>query len=206
MSYSLSVKYPKTENTSDDKLVSETRQELFLDQTAPDIIEKYNSFERQGYKIGVKLETSGDDNEKSPFDIANDLTTLGIDYVAKLKFIEKSNSGSYETVKELADKIEQHGSDKYTITAKLKIHEESTIDFAKESSWFSELDSQYSIQPDVKSSNVLELQAIYEDLLNSGYPVTLEIKPKGSATSDLATQLEAYPDDIGVLFTLKDAE
>ena len=165
----------------------------------------YEGYERSGYKVSVAYD-SGEVEDKTPFEIANDLDNLGIEYVAKLKFLEKSNSGTHEKIVELCEKIEQHGFYKYRVDVQLKIDEDSTVDINRETSWFAPDDTTYKVTPDVKSKNANELLGLYEDLRDSGYLVDIEIKPKNSKDEDFATKLNAFPDGTIIKFNLSDAE
>ena len=205
MAYTVITTFPKEDTQENEKLKTSTHKETIFDQELDQVLNLYEGYERSGYKVSVAYD-SGEVEDKTPFEIANDLDNLGIEYVAKFKFLEKSNSGTHEKIVELCGKIEQHGFYKYRVDVQLKIDEDSTVDINRETSWFAPDDTTYKVTPDVKSKNANELLGLYEDLRDSGYLVDIEIKPKNNKDDDFATKLNAFPDGTIIKFNLSDVE
>lgn len=206
MSYLVKTTYPKEETMelAEAKYTTTKKQEVKSEVELPDVIDMYNSYQRQGYTISVGFVAplESEDDDSTPFDVAERLTENGIDYKATLKI---KNSGTYEDIIQIAHIIEQHGFD-LAMNIKLTISEDSTVNIDDESTWMSADDAVFKVTPKAASTNIGDLRGLYDDL--SDYDVTIDIKPKAQSgdDDDFATQLEAYPDQTEITFTLKDAE
>lgn len=197
MGYLIKTKFPNQENFEDKKTTVIKHNEDFELETIDDVITLYNEYERQGYKINVKYESS---DEKSPFDIAHDFDMAGIAYKATLKLDVK---GDYQSIIDIAKIIEQHGFD-LSMDIKLKIDETSPVNLDDETTWMGD-GARYKVTPKVTSDNIEDLKGLYDDL-QSIAPI-INVKPKKqTSTEDFATQLRIYPDNTQIVFTLKESE
>lgn len=199
MGYIIKTKFPNQENFEGKKTTVIKHNEDFELETIDDVITLYNEYERQGYKINVKYESS---DEKSPFDIAHDFDIAGIAYKATLK-LDTKVKGDYQSIIDIAKIIEQHGFD-LSMDIKLKIDETSPVNLNDETTWMGD-GATYKVTPKVTSDNIEDLKGLYDDL-QSIAPV-INIKPKKqTSTEDFATQLRIYPDNTQIVFTLKESE
>ncbi len=199
MGYIIKTKFPNQENFEEKKTTVIKHNEDFELETIDDVITLYNEYERQGYKINVKYESS---DEKSPFDIAHDFDMAGIAYKATLK-LDTKVKGDYQSIIDIAKIIEQHGFD-LSMDIKLKIDETSPVNLNDETTWMGD-GATYKVTPKVTSDNIEDLKGLYDDL-QSIAPV-INIKPKKqTSTEDFATQLRIYPDNTQIVFTLKESE
>lgn len=199
MGYIIKTKFPNQENFEEKKTTVIKHNEDFELETIDDVITLYNEYERQGYKINVKYESS---DEKSPFDIAHDFDMAGIAYKATLK-LDTKVKGDYQSIIDIAKIIEQHGFD-LSMDIKLKIDETSPVNLNDETTWMGD-GATYKVTPKVTSDNIEDLKGLYDDL-QSIAPV-INIKPKKqTSTEDFATQLRIYPDNTQIAFTLKESE
>ena len=207
MTYTVITTYPKEDTQNSEKHTVATRKETVFEQDFSDVLDLYDQLERSGYTINVSFDTKEVD-EKTPFEIAQDLEQQGVDYTAKLTFLEKANQGSYEKIKDLSNKIEQHGFYKYRVDVQLKIADDSAVDLNREATWFDQNDTTYKLTPDVKSSNAAELMGLYDDLTQAGYYVNIDIKPKNKKDEDLdfSTRLRSFPNGTVVKFGLSESE
>lgn len=199
MGYLIKTKFPNQENFEDKKTTVIKHNEDFELETIDDVITLYNEYERQGYKINVKYESS---DEKSPFDIAHDFDMAGIAYKATLK-LDTKVKGDYQSIIDIAKIIEQHGFD-LSMDIKLKIDETSPVNLDDETTWMGD-GARYKVTPKVTSDNIEDLKGLYDDL-QSIAPI-INVKPKKqTSTEDFATQLRIYPDNTQIVFTLKESE
>ena len=199
MGYLIKTKFPNQENFEDKKTTVIKHNEDFELETIDDVITLYNEYERQGYKINVKYESS---DEKSPFDIAHDFDMAGIAYKATLK-LDAKVKGDYQSIIDIAKIIEQHGFD-LSMDIKLKIDETSPVNLDDETTWMGD-GARYKVTPKVTSDNIEDLKGLYDDL-QSIAPI-INVKPKKqTSTEDFATQLRIYPDNTQIVFTLKEQE
>lgn len=199
MGYLIKTKFPNQENFEDKKTTVIKHNEDFELETIDDVITLYNEYERQGYKINVKYESS---DEKSPFDIAHDFDMAGIAYKATLK-LDTKVKGDYQSIIDIAKIIEQHGFD-LSMDIKLKIDETSPVNLNDETTWMGD-GARYKVTPKVTSDNIEDLKGLYDDL-QSIAPI-INVKPKKqTSTEDFATQLRIYPDNTQIVFTLKESE
>lgn len=202
MSYDIKVKFPKIEEDTQDKVNVQTREEQYYDQEYDEVLDLYSRYEREGYKVSATFKTEGDVDYRV---IADTLEQSDVAYTASLKFQNNSNRGMYDDVQQIASITFQQGFD-FDVAAVLKINEESTVDFDHENTWFSE-DAVYQVKPKAKSKDLTELLPLYDRLIEAGYDVVFDIKPKSGITADdFAVRLAAYPAGTELTFKLKDAE
>jgi len=205
MGYDVTIVYPKEEqmNNEEHKFTTINKKEALGEMDTGDVISLVKQFERSGYVVIPTFTPSSEDQELSPFDIADELTTLGIDYKATLKC---KNSGPYSEASLLMKLIHSHGFDS-EVDIKLKINDDSPVDFDKESTWMDVDNTVYKVKPKAVSDNANELKGLYDTLDEKGYEVSIDIKPKkAKEDSDFETQLSAYPDETGIKLALKDSE
>ena len=127
-------------------------------------------------------------------------------FIPHTEFLNKSNRGSYDEVLPISQIAFQQGYD-YEVGVTLKINDESTVDFDKESTWFSPEDAIYIVKPKVSGKHLNEMVPIYERLLDQGFDVTFDIKPSSAETDDdFSKQLSAYPEGTEITMVLSDAE
>ena len=199
MGYIIKTKFPNQENFEEKKTTVIKHNEDFELETIDDVITLYNEYDRQGYKINVKYESS---DEKSPFDIAHDFDMAGIAYKATLK-LDTKVKGDYQSIIDIAKIIEQHGFD-LSMDIKLKIDETSPVNLNDETTWMGD-GATYKVTPKVTSDNIEDLKGLYDDL--QSIAPFINIKPKKqTSTEDFATQLRIYPDNTQIVFTLKESE
>lgn len=205
MGYDVSVIYPKEEqmNNEEHKFTTISKTEILGEMESDQIVSLVKQFERSGYMVTPAFAPPENEEEKSPFDIADELTTLGVDYKATLKC---KNKGSYSDAKTLVDLLYSHGFDS-DVDVKLKINDDSAVDFDNESTWMDMDDAIYKVKPKASSDNIAELKGVYDTLSDKGYDISIDIKPKKSKEeSNLDAQLSAYPDQTGVKLTLKESD
>ena len=118
------ISYPNEEQVQDSTEFIQKRQELVHEAEASSIMDRYESFLRQGYDVSPSIKLS-DEVELDPFEFAEKLEKAAISYKASLKFKNKSNQGTYDEVRKIAQMIESHGFD-FDVSIKLKINELST--------------------------------------------------------------------------------
>lgn len=203
MTYTVKTKFPKEITAREAKEIVNTHDESETDLDAEDVLALYAQYQQSGYNIkaAFKLQEDAD-----PVSIASKLDEHNIAYKATLKFVNKSNRGSYDEVLPISQIAFQQGYD-YEVGVTLKVNDESTVDFDKESTWFSPEDAIYIVKPKVSGKQLNEMIPIYERLLDQGFDVTFDIKPSGAETDDdFAQQLNAYPDGTEITMTLSDAE
>lgn len=207
MGYEVSVNYPKDEQMNSDArtFTVTSKTEILGELDTGDVISLYNNLERAGYVVTPTFTTTDESNEDaSPFDIANELAELGIDYKATLKC---KNKGTYDEAQILVRLINAHGFDA-EVDVKLKIHDESSVDFDKNNTWMDSTYTSYKVTPKAASTDANDLMGLYDTLQEKGYDVSIDIKPKKSTdeSSDFPTQLSAYPESTNIKFTLKDSD
>lgn len=197
------ISYPNEEQVQDSSEFIQKRQELVHEAAADSIMDRYESFLRQGYDVSPSIKLS-DEVELDPFEFAEKLEKSGIDYKASLKFKNKSNQGTYEEVRKIAQMIESHGFD-FDVSIKLKINDKSAINFDRESSWFGP-DAVYTISPKVTVDSIKELKGTYDDLVKMEVDVAVDIRPAKANESTFKTYLATFPEGSIVSMSLKDAE
>lgn len=205
MGYDVSVVYPKEEQMNNDekKFTTINKKEELGEMDMGDVIALAHQFERSGYTFTPTFVPPNEEQALSPFEIAEELTATGIDYKATLKC---KNSGSYSDAKTLMSFIHSHGFDA-EVDIKLKINDDSAVDFDKESTWMDSDNVVYKVKPKAASDNADELKGLYDTLSEKDYDVTVDIKPKNNKEeADFETQLSAYPNRTMVKLTLKDSE
>ena len=207
MTYNIKTVYPKEEqmNSNENTFTTTRKQELAGDKTYDDVLMAYETYQRQGYNVSTTITLPNEiDEEVSPFEIAERLTTSGIDYKATLKV---KNSGTYETAIELARIVERYAYD-FVMDIKMKINEDSPINIDNEASWMDTDYAVYKVTPKATATDINELKSLYEAIEELGYVSTIDIKPKKKSgdEDDFATQLSAYPEGAEITFTLKDSE
>lgn len=199
MTFNLTVKFPKQEEYNQNQEKTTNIKETFNNLSQEELIEIYNSFERQGYEIKVDFTETTKDFDV--FKTAEDFLMNDIDYKATLKFKNKSNTGSYEDIKNLAKIFDRHGFS-YDINIKLKINENSEIDFTKEDTWFG-LTPIYTLSPKVKVTDINDIKMLYTELSELSN-VEIKIKPKKTESKNFALELSNYPENSEITFTLQD--
>lgn len=207
MAYNIKTIYPKEEqmNSNENTFTTTRKQELAGDKTYDEVLNAYEDYQRQGYNVTTTITLPEEADETvSPFEIAERLTTSGIDYKATLKI---KNSGTYETAITLARTIERYAYD-FVVDIKMKINEDSPVNIDHESSWMDPDYVVYKVTPKASATDINELKGLYEAIEDLGYEPTIDIKPKKKSGSedDFATQLSAYPEGAEITFTLKDSE
>lgn len=208
MGYNVKTIFPKDEQMDDEnqKYITTRRTEVSANKNLTEVIEMYNQYQLSDYKVNVSFhpgQAASEDNEEvSPFDVAQQLTASGIDYKATLKV--NNSKGSYDDMLELAHRIESHGYD-FNVDIKLKVNDESPVNIEHETTWMGE-DAVYKVTPKASSLDIEELHGIYDDLKEQGYDVDIDIKPKKKSgeDDDFDTQLAAYPDGTEVVMSLQD--
>lgn len=204
MGYDVAVAYPKEEqmNNEEHKFTTINKKEELGEMDMGDVIELVKQFERSGYTVTPAFIPPNEEQALSPFEIADELTATGVEYKATLKC---KNSGSYSDAKTLVDLIHAHGFDA-EVDVKLKINDESPVDFDKEATWMDADNTVYKVKPKAASDNANELKGLYDTLDEKGYDVGIDIKPKKvKEESDFDTQLSAYPDRTTIKLTLRDS-
>lgn len=207
MTYNIKTVYPKEEqmNSNENTFTTTRKQALAGDKTYDEVLMAYETYQRQGYNVTTAITLPEEiDEEVSPFEIAERLTTSGIDYKATLKV---KNSGTYETAIVLARTIEQYAYD-FVMDIKMKINEDSPVNIDNEASWMDPDYAVYKVTPKATATDINELKSLYEAIEELGYVSTIDIKPKKKSgdEDDFATQLSAYPEGAEITFTLKDSE
>lgn len=204
MGYDVTVVYPKEEQMNNDehKFTTISKKEDLGEMDMGDVVGLVKQFERSGYGVLPAFTPPNEEQALSPFAIAEELTTSGIDYKATLKC---KNSGSYSDAKTLVNLMYSHGFDA-EVDIKLKINDESSVDFDKESTWMDVDNTVYKVKPKAASDNANDLKGLYDTLDEKGYDVSIDIKPKKvKEESDFETQLSAYPNRTNVKLTLRDS-
>lgn len=213
MAFNVITAYPADENAEGvNQIIKTTKKTINQSMETTDVLDLYNEYERAGYTITARYKTPVEQGEAeqaiSPFEIAEGLTTQGIDYKATLKV---KNATPYDDAKDLAKLIVAHGYD-VQIGATLKITEDSVIDFDHEETWVQEdgKNAIYKVTPKASSKEANDLKGLYDTLDQRGYEVTIDIKPDAKSTDDeredFANQLAIYPDGTEITLTLKEAE
>ena len=203
MTYTVKTKFPKEITEREAKEIVNTHDESETNLEADDVLSLYAHYQQSGYNIKATFKLQDD---AGPVTIASKLDENNIAYKATLKFLNKANRGSYDEVLPISQIAFQQGYD-YEVAVTLKVNDESTVDFDKESTWFSPADAIYIVKPKVSGKHLNEMIPIYESLLNKGFDVTFDIKPSSAETDDeFAQQLAAYPDGTEITMTLSDAE
>lgn len=206
MQYILKTSYPKEEAVEGKKLTERTFNESVSDLEQDEVIKQYEQFLTEGYSVSVTFQPpsySLQGEETDPFVIARQFELAGISYKATLKL---KASGTYEDMVKVTKMIEQQGYD-YDISIKLKVNENSPVDFEKESSWFDSEFAKYSVLPKASSQDIMDLKSLYDQLSEAYYKPEISLKAKVRKDDDetFATQLSAYPEGTVVSFKLKDA-
>lgn len=206
MQYTLKTSYPKEEAVEGKKLTERTFNEFINDLEEDEVIKQYEQFLTEGYSVSVTFQPpsySLQGEETDPFVIARQFELAGISYKATLKV---KASGTYEDVVKVGKMIEQQGYD-YDISIKLKVNENSPVDFEKENSWFDSEFAKYSVLPKASSQDIMDLKSLYDQLSEAYYKPEISLKAKVRKDDDetFATQLAAYPEGTVVSFKLKDA-
>lgn len=209
MVYQVETTFP-TQEAMDTGIMTSTKQKNFQScDTAEEVIAKYNDYSLAGYGVTHSILTDQNDNgeELDVFELAEQLTQQGIDYVATLK-IKSSVKGEYDTIAPYASIIESHGYD-YEMNANLKVNDVSPVNINNVSTWTSQ-GATYSLKPKVKSSDIRELKSVFDALNDALCDTVIDLKPKKQSDEDAVTgfaaQLMLYPDDATIKFTLKDVE
>lgn len=203
MNYLLTVKYPKQEVIEDGKESITNIKENIEDATEEILLEKYQELQRAGYNVKVSFKTADIFDDFDAFKMAEIFDLNSIDYKAKLKFVNRSNKGSHDYISSIAKLFDKYSFD-YDITIKLKINENSEIDFRNEDTWFG-LTPIYQINPKINVSDAKLFKNLYDEL-NEVAQVYAEIKPKKVSENIMLLSLESYPKGTEVIFTLKDSE
>ena len=86
-------------------------------------------------------------------------------------------SGTYEDMIKVGKIIEQQGYD-YDISIKLKVNENSPVDFEKENSWFDSEFAKYSVLPKAASQDIMDLKSLYDQLSEAYYKPEISLKAK----------------------------
>ncbi len=206
MQYTLKTSYPKEEAVEGKKLTERTFNEFINDLEEDEVIKQYEQFLTEGYSVSVTFQPpsySLQGEETDPFVIARQFELAGISYKATLKV---KASGTYEDMVKVGKMIEQQGYD-YDISIKLKVNENSPVDFEKENSWFDSEFAKYSVLPKASSQDIMDLKSLYDQLSEAYYKLEISLKAKVRKDDDetFATQLAAYPEGTVVSFKLKDA-
>lgn len=206
MQYILKTSYPKEEAVEGRKLTERTFNEFVSDLDSDEVIKQYEQLLAEGYSVSVTFQPptySLQGEETDPFVIAEQFELSGISYKATLKL---KASGIYEDMVKVAKMIEQQGYD-YDISIKMKVNENSPVDFEKESSWFDSEFVKYSVLPKASSQDIMDLKSLYDQLSEAYYKPVISLKAKVRKDDDetFATQLAAYPEGTVVSFKLKDA-
>lgn len=206
MQYTLKTSYPKEEAVEGKKLTERTFNEFINDLEEDEVIKQYEQLLTEGYSVSVTFQPpsySLQGEETDPFVIARQFELTGISYKATLKV---KASGTYEDMLKVGKMIEQQGYD-YDISIKLKVNENSPVDFEKESSWFDSEFAKYSVLPKASSQDIMDLKSLYNQLSEAYYKPEISLKAKVRKDDDetFATQLAAYPEGTVVSFKLKDA-
>lgn len=206
MQYTLKTSYPKEEAVEGKKLTERTFNEFINDLEEDEVIKQYEQLLIDGYSVSVTFQPptySLQGEETDPFVIARQFELAGISYKATLKV---KASGTYEDMLKVGKMIEQQGYD-YDISIKLKVNENSPVDFEKENSWFDSEFAKYSVLPKASSQDIMDLKSLYDQLSEAYYKPELSLKAKVRKDDDetFATQLAAYPEGTVVSFKLKDA-
>lgn len=206
MQYILKTSYPKEEAVEGKKLTERTFNEFINDLEEDEVIKQYDQLLSEGYSVSVTFQPptySLQGEETDPFVIARQFELAGISYKATLKV---KASGTYEDMLKVGKMIEQQGYD-YDISIKLKVNENSPVDFEKESSWFDSEFAKYSVLPKASSQDIMDLKSLYDQLSEAYYKPEISLKAKVRKDDDetFATQLAAYPEGTVVSFKLKDA-
>ncbi|WP_341784922.1 hypothetical protein [Lactococcus petauri] len=206
MQYTLKTSYPKEEAVEGKKLTERTFNEFINDLEEDEVIKQYEQFLTEGYSVSVTFQPpsySLQGEETDPFVIARQFELAGISYKATLKV---KASGTYEDMIKVGKMIEQQGYD-YDISIKLKVNENSPVDFEKENSWFDSEFAKYSVLPKASSQDIMDLKSLYDQLSEAYYKPEISLKAKVRKDDDetFATQLAAYPEGTVVSFKLKDA-
>ncbi|WP_341784973.1 hypothetical protein [Lactococcus petauri] len=206
MQYILKTSYPKEEAVEGKKLTERTFNEFINDLEEDEVIKQYEQLLIDGYSVSVTFQPptySLQGEETDPFVIARQFELAGISYKATLKV---KASGTYEDMLKVGKMIEQQGYD-YDISIKLKVNENSPVDFEKENSWFDSEFAKYSVLPKASSQDIMDLKSLYDQLSEAYYKPELSLKAKVRKDDDetFATQLAAYPEGTVVSFKLKDA-
>lgn len=206
MQYTLKTSYPKEEAVEGKKLTERTFNEFINDLEEDEVIKQYEQFLTEGYSVSVTFQPpsySLQGEETDPFVIARQFELAGISYKATLKV---KASGTYEDMIKVGKMIEQQGYD-YDISIKLKVNENSLVDFEKENSWFDSEFAKYSVLPKASSQDIMDLKSLYDQLSEAYYKPEISLKAKVRKDDDetFATQLAAYPEGTVVSFKLKDA-
>lgn len=206
MQYTLKTSYPKEEAVEGKKLTERTFNEFINDLEEDEVIKQYEQFLTEGYSVSVTFQPpsySLQGEETDPFVIARQFELAGISYKATLKV---KASGTYEDMVKVGKMIEQQGYD-YDISIKLKVNENSPVDFEKENSWFDSEFAKYSVLPKASSQDIMDLKSLYDQLSEAYYKPEISLKAKVRKDDDetFATQLAAYPEGTVVSFKLKDA-
>lgn len=207
MTYQLKIIYPKEEAAEQNKLTERTFNESIDGLETEEVLSQYEKLLAGGYSINVSFQPPEQDDkgeELDPFKIAERFELAGIPYKATLKL---KAAGDYESMVEIAKMIEQQDYT-YDISVKLKITENSPVDFEKETSWFDKEYAKYTILPKAASQDINDLRTLYDRLTDTHQKVTIALKAKVKKDDDesFATQLEAYPEDTLVVLRLSDAE
>ena len=200
--FEVHITYPNEERFDDGSEMIQKRKEIIYEAAAGTVMERYQSFVRQGYSVTPAI-VLGEEVDIDPFEFSEKLDRVGIDYKASLKFKNKSNQGIYDEILKIGERIESHGFD-YDVNIKLKISEDSPVNFAKETSWFGP-DSMYTISPKVSSKDAREIRGTYDDLVALGCDVTVDIKPVKANEDTFPRYLETFPEGSLVSMNLKDA-
>ncbi|MFP7215876.1 hypothetical protein SFB95_02850 [Lactococcus garvieae] len=206
MQYILKTSYPKEEDVEGRKLTERIFNEFVSDLEQEEVIKQYEQLLSKGYSVSVTFQPptySLQGEETDPFVIAEQFELAGINYKATLKL---KASGTYEDMLKVGKMIEQQGYD-YDISIKLKVNENSPVDFEKESSWFDSEFAKYSVLPKASSQDIMDLKSLYDQLSEAHYKPVISLKAKVRKDDDetFVAQLAAYPEGTVVSFKLKDA-
>nr|DAQ00269.1 MAG TPA: hypothetical protein [Caudoviricetes sp.] len=206
MTYQLKVIYPKQESVEPNKFTERSHNEFFEEVSAEDAIKTYKMLLLNGYSISTSFTPPEivEDENFDAFIVAENLELAGLPYTATIKLKSKTD---YERAQEIAKIVASQGFD-YDITAKLKINENSPVDFDKESTWFDSEYAKYSVLPKAKSYDIMDLKSLYDTLLEMNLEVSIGLKMRTKKDNDevFEQQLDSYPDDTLIILKLKDAD
>lgn len=199
MNLYVKINYPNVESPGDLLTVEKCTKEG--DMSIDEILELYQQFERQGYRVSTKIDTK--DIDMDPFEFAENLERVGIGYTSTLNIKDK---GTYDMIHPVASIIENYGFD-YDVVILLKINEESTVNFDREGTWMSPTDAEYQIKSKARTKNINELHGLYEALATTNVTSEIIVTPKSPKTEDeVASILSLCQEGTVVKFTLKDVE
>lgn len=191
-----------TESTTVESVEHNTKrtdkQVLKSEQDNDAILNIYRTSLLSGDTVTVRFEGAFEDATKS-LEIGNRLAEENIEYTAMIKFKDKSNKGTYNTVSIIEQLALVEGFD-VNIDVKLKINDKSSIDFANTESWLQD-DAIYVVKPKARASDVGEITPFLEHLQSHNIAAYIAIKPKTITEENLPTLLDILPDGLDITIT-----